>query len=64
MSTEKEYEKAFKSWREQQENTIKQIEMNIQNSKNMIEVHTESLGILERSLKHEKELLKKAVENK
>lgn len=64
MSTKKIYEKAFSAWEENQKNVIEQIEMNIQNSKNMVEVHSKSLKILRKSLKAEKQLLETAVKNK
>ena len=56
MSTEKEYQEAFKSWVECQENQIKQIELNIQNCENMVAVHSEALELQKKSLKAEKEL--------
>lgn len=62
MSTDKAYKKAFEQWEKSQRNLEKQIELNIQNSKNMIEVHQEALRIQEKSLRYEKELLEKAIE--
>ena len=64
MSTDKIYDKVFANWKESQENVIEQIDLNIQNSRNMIEVHKKSLKILLKGSKLEKQLLEAAVKNK
>lgn len=61
-NTNKEYRRAFDTWVKQQNNTIRQIEYNIENSKRMVEVHTEALELQKKSLKYETELLHKALE--
>lgn len=64
MSIDKEYEACFDQWVKSQKNLIKQVEMNITNSENMIAVHKESLEIQKESLIMEQGLLDKAIEIK
>ena len=63
MSTKTAYDKAFNSWVKSQKNTIKQVELNIQNSENMVKVHTEALEIQRECLAHETGLLEEALKN-
>ena len=61
MSTKTAYKKAFNGWVESQKSVIRQVEMNISNSENMIEGHTEAVKVNKKALKFEKELLEKAI---
>lgn len=53
---EKGYKKSLELYLAQQENLIKELEFNLQNSENMIEIHTKNKKLVKVNLVHEKKM--------